>query len=303
MVRKVTRGPHEVVDTGRFAWVMIWQMAEAPDEREPATPVDDGFHDTTSDQRDGSDDRPASGDDAVEPGPGGDGPGDQVEIPTSPATLTDAAIGFLAGLLGSTFLGAITFQFVGDGDTLVITAASLVGLWAGLLWAARRASSRRGSGSVSRDFGLRITPGDIGLGLLGGFGVQSIVALMYMPFSELNSELSAPARSLAEQAPSGASLVVLTTLVVAGAPLVEELFFRGVLLGALRRFGVAVAILVSSVAFALVHFGQLLAMPAFVVLGVVLGIFAVARKRLGAAIVTHATFNAITMAVLLAPTP
>lgn len=225
----------------------------------------------------------------------------QPEAAASPATLADAAIGFLVGLLASTFLGGLVFTIAGEDSELAVTAASLVGLWIGLTWSAVRASRKRGTGSVRRDFGVSVTWGDLWLGLLGGIGVQSIVAVMYLPFSELNEELSAPARELAEQAPDRAGLLALSALVVIGAPLVEEIFFRGVLMGALKRLGLAVAVVVSAVAFAFVHFGQLLAMPAFVVLGVVLGLLTLGRGRLGAAIVTHATFNAITMAVLLFP--
>jgi len=217
--------------------------------------------------------------------------------------LGDAAVGFLAGLLAAVVFGEIAAEVLGTDQPLMITAAGLIGLWAGLYWAAQRASSKRGTGSVFRDFGVRFTAGDLGIGLAAGFLVQFAVALMYLPFSDLNSELSAPARSLTEQAPGDGAMILLTVLVVAGAPFIEELFFRGVLLGALRRFGTAIAVLGSAVAFSLVHFGQLLAMPAFVLLGVVLGTLAVWRGRLGAAIVTHATFNAITMAVLLAPGP
>ena len=230
-----------------------------------------------------------------------DDAGEQPEPPASPATLMDAAIGFVVGILASTLLGAAVYLVVGEGSELAVTAASLVGLWMGLLWSAVRASRKRGTGSMRRDFGISITWGDLWLGLLGGIGVQSIVALMYMPFSELNSELSAPARSLADQAPDRAALIALSALVVIGAPLVEEIFFRGVLMGALKPLGSAIAVLVSAVAFAFVHFGQLLAMPAFVVLGVVLALLAMGRRRLGPAIVTHATFNGITMAVLLFP--
>ena len=219
----------------------------------------------------------------------------------SPATLGDAAVGFVVAILASTFLGALVFTVAGEDSELAVTAASLVGLWIGLMWSAIRASRKRGTGSVRRDFGVKITWGDLWLGLLGGIGVQSIVAVMYLPFSELNEELSAPARELAEQAPDRAGRIALSVLVVIGAPLVEEIFFRGVLMGALKRVGLAIAVLVSAVAFALVHFGQLLAMPAFVVLGVVLGLLTLGRRRLGPAIVTHATFNAITMAVLLFP--
>jgi len=221
--------------------------------------------------------------------------------PASPATLADAILGFLVGILASTLFGGAVVVALGEDAQLAVTAASLVGLWVGLLGSAVWASRRRGTGSMRRDFGISITWGDLGLGLLGGIGVQSIVSLMYLPFSELNSELSRPARSLAEQAPDRAGLLALSALVVIGAPLVEEIYFRGVLMGALKRLGSAIAVLVSAVAFAFVHFGQLLAMPAFVVLGVVLGLLALGRKRLGPAIVTHATFNGITMAVLLFP--
>lgn len=230
-----------------------------------------------------------------------DAPVEVESPPSSPATLTDAAIGFLVGILASTFLGALVFTVVGEDGQLAVTAASLLGLWIGLLWSALRASRKRGTGSLREDFGLRVTWGDLVIGVLAGIGVQMLVALMYAPFSELNSELSAPARSLAEQAPDRAGLLALSAMVVIGAPLVEEIFFRGVLMGALRRLGTAVAVLVSAVAFAFVHFGQMLAMPAFVVLGVVLALLTVARGRLGPAIVTHATFNGITMAVLLFP--
>lgn len=229
-------------------------------------------------------------------------PGRVVAEPiSSPATLMDAAVGFFVGILASTFLGALVYTIVGDDSELAVTAASLIGLWIGLLWSAIRASRKRGTGSMRRDFGISVTWGDLWLGLLGGIGVQSIVAVMYLPFSEINSELSAPARELADQAPNRAGLFALSALVVIGAPLVEEIFFRGVLMGALKRLGSAIAVLVSAVAFAFVHFGQLLAMPAFVVLGVVLALLVLGTRRLGPAIVTHATFNAITMAVLLFP--
>lgn len=225
---------------------------------------------------------------------------DEAEPRPFPATLADAAIGFLVGLLGSTLLGALVFVVLGDDSELAVTGASLIGLWIGLVWAATRASRKRGTGSIRRDFGVSITWGDLWLGLLGGAGVQSIVAVMYLPFPELNDELSAPARELAGQAPDRAGLLALSALVVIGAPMFEEIFFRGMLLGALRRLGSPVAVLVSAVAFSLSHFGQFLAVPAFVVLGVVLALFTLGRGRVGPAIVTHATFNAITMAVLLA---
>lgn len=282
------------VPRGSTAWVSIWPMAHDPAGPADPSPSDAGAVPAGTDPV-SADQESVHSDEDLSDSDGGAAPA------PSPATFGDAALGFFAGLLASVAFGGVAAAALGTDQPLMITAASLIGLWAGLYWAAQRSSSRRGSGSVFADFGIRFTPGDIGIGLAAGLLVQILVALMYLPFSELNSELSAPARSLTEQAPGDGALILLTVLVVVGAPFIEELFFRGVLLGALRRFGAAIAVLGSAVAFSLVHFGQLLAMPAFVLLGVVLGTLAVRRGRLGAAIVTHATFNAITMAVLLAP--
>ena len=220
--------------------------------------------------------------------------------PLNPGSLVHAAVGCLAGMTLGIVLAQITLAFRPDSDDLWVTAAVLVGLWIGLLGAAFWASRTRGTGSMTRDFGVRVTWGDLGLGLLAGLAVQILVALMYSPFSEVDSELSAPARDLAQQAPDRLAQAVLTVLIVGGAPFVEEIFFRGLLLGALRRLGTAVAVIVSAAAFALVHM-QPLAIPALTVLGIVLALMTVGRRRLGAAIVTHATFNGITMAVLLFP--
>ena len=222
-----------------------------------------------------------------------------VDTPT-PGSLVHAAVGCLSGMFLGVVLAQITLAISPDADDLWITACVLVGLWIGLLGATLWASRRHGSGSVARDFGVRITWSDVGLGLVAGVAVQILVAVMYAPFSEVESELSAPARELAQQAPDRMAQIVLTILIVGGAPFVEEVFFRGLLMGALRRLGTAVAVIVSSAAFALVHV-QPLAIPALTFLGVVLALLTVARRTLGAAIATHATFNAITMAVLLFP--
>lgn len=97
-------------------------------------------------------------------------------------------------------------------------------------------------------------------------------------------------------------LAVVLAAVVA-APIAEELLFRRVILGWLdRRFpspGGATAILSSGILFGLAHFGQGLAWLPLVVLGVVLGELARRRGTLLPAILLHALFNGVSVALLL----
>jgi uncharacterized protein len=93
---------------------------------------------------------------------------------------------------------------------------------------------------------------------------------------------------------------VLAVLVIVGAPIVEELYYRDLLLRAVeRRSSSNVGIAVSATLFALAHF-EPLQFPALLVFGVILGVLAVRYGRLGPSIFAHATFNAVTMAVLIA---
>ena len=89
------------------------------------------------------------------------------------------------------------------------------------------------------------------------------------------------------------------------APLVEELLFRGVLLRALlRKFDPPVAVLVSALVFALVHYigdpHTLPFLPALAGLGAVLAVTAVRTGDLSASIFIHAGFNLTTTVLFLA---
>ena len=98
----------------------------------------------------------------------------------------------------------------------------------------------------------------------------------------------------------GGGFIALTIVVVVGAPVVEELFFRGLVLRSLqRRFGDTWAVVGSAVVFGVAHF-EPLQLPALVALGVILGVMAVSTKRLGPSIFAHAGFNLVTMIALAA---
>jgi len=106
-------------------------------------------------------------------------------------------------------------------------------------------------------------------------------------------------------------LFVVIFFVVVGAPLAEELLFRGFIMRYLEKFfGVVFAVVASSIIFAIPHWqpdaswqesAVLLGALAFV--GLVLAIGAMVTKRLGAAIIAHALFNATgTFVTLFWPT-
>ncbi len=189
-------------------------------------------------------------------------------------------------------------------QTLGVVVAGLLGLWAGLGGSAVVASRIRGSGRLAEDFGLRLRPWpDIPVGVLIGAASQYLlVPALYLPLRpfvhHLDERLGQPAHQLTKGA-SGTGFVILAVLVTVGAPLVEELYFRGLVLrsfdkllvGLGPRLGPAVSVVSTALLWGLAHAQslQLLGLAGF---GVVLGYLAHRSGRLGPGLVAHATFNA-----------
>jgi len=96
----------------------------------------------------------------------------------------------------------------------------------------------------------------------------------------------------------------LIGLVAAGAvlaPLGEELLFRGIVFGGLRRYGLVISTLVSAVLFGLAH-GINVVLPAAIVLGVLNALLYHRSRSIWPSIVSHAVNNTIvfvTVAILL----
>jgi membrane protease YdiL (CAAX protease family) len=127
-----------------------------------------------------------------------------------------------------------------------------------------------------------------------------LIPLLYLPFEHfdrhLSRQLSQPAQQDTAAAHNVGTAAVLVLLLAVGAPLVEELFFRGLLLRALLgRTPPSVAVVASALLFALAHFeaAQFAGLAAF---GVVLAVLAWRTGRLTLGIGAHAAFN--TVAVL-----
>ena len=102
-------------------------------------------------------------------------------------------------------------------------------------------------------------------------------------------------------------IVGVIFLVVVGAPLAEELLFRGLILRVLQKsLGGVFAVVISSILFAIPHWQAdaswqetIVLLSALATVGLVLGAGAVVTNRLGPAIIAHFVFNAIGTVVTL----
>lgn len=210
-------------------------------------------------------------------------------------------LGFTASSLVSGVLIAATAGF-DEALPLWVIALGQVPLWLGLVGGPVWVSRVQGSGNLVRDFRLRARPVDVPVGLAVGLVTQVVlVPLLYelVVFPLVGRrDVSAPARELTSQA-TGWGVALLFVIVVLGAPVVEELFFRGLVLDALlARMHTVAAVVASSLVFAAVHL-QLLQLPALVLFGVATALLRLRTGRLGPPIAAHVGFNAWTVVVLV----
>lgn len=204
--------------------------------------------------------------------------------------------------LASGIWAAASGQPAGTTSSYGGEIVGLLGLWLGLAGAAVVVAAPRGG--LRRLYGLELRPVDIPIGVVVGLVCQfPMVWVLYLPVHLLAPKtyrhLGDAANELTKVA-HGAGFVLLGILIAVAAPVVEELFFRGLFQRSMgARYPVPVAIATSSLFFGLAHFEalQLLALVAF---GVVLGIMAHRTGRLGPGIVAHVTFNAATVVLLAA---
>lgn len=211
-------------------------------------------------------------------------------------------MGFAAGLLMASLATAIAEAEAhyrrGAPLPVAVIGADVGGLWVGLVAASLWASRRHGRGSLRGDFGLRFRwRSDLLVGVAVGLACQfALLPLLYLPLEALDPalrhQLGRPAEQDIGAAHGAVAVAALLLLLAVGAPLVEELFFRGLLLrGLLGRLPAPLAILLSGVLFGLAHFEavQLLGLAVF---GIVLGTLAWRTGRLGPSVAAHAAFNA-----------
>jgi len=153
--------------------------------------------------------------------------------------------------------------------------------------------------SLREGFGLRVAPTDL-LGIPLGIVTQLVlVRAVYVPLEAIWPDtftldrIEESARTLYDSASGSTSgIIALVLLVTVGAPLVEELMYRGLLQPAMvRRFGVLLGMPMVAMWFALIHF-QPVGIPGLFVVGLVLGLCQLRSQALGLPIMTHLAFNA-----------
>jgi len=157
------------------------------------------------------------------------------------------------------------------------------------------------------DLGFRLTWSDVGWGVLAGFvGLlfAGIVALITQAIAgDFSSAAGDVALELRDDGPFW-TLLLFAVMIMVGAPIVEEIAFRGLLFNALRKKGVGtvLTIVISAVAFSAFHFEPIrffLLLP----IGLVYGWVRWKTGSLGAAMVAHGVNNAPAALVLLVGIP
>jgi membrane protease YdiL (CAAX protease family) len=211
------------------------------------------------------------------------------------------AVGWGVGmvLIAPSILAALGVD--GDDYTVAQLAAATGAAWLVMVAALAFTSRRYGTGHPGHDFvehyGLRFRPIDLVGVPVGVVGQLAIVPLVYMPLRAIwsdtfsKSELEERARDLADKA-SGWAIVLLVIVVVIGAPLVEELVYRGLLQRSMSaRLGVVPGLAIMSIWFALMH-PTPVEWPGLAVAGALFGAGLALTGRIGPSILTHAAFNA-----------
>lgn len=214
---------------------------------------------------------------------------------TAPAGV-GAAVGQAAGQASQNLALAISVP-----PPLWITALMQLPLWLGLAAIPIWFATKRGRGVVV-ELGLRVKLRDAPIGLAIGVASQLLMvpALYWVVFKLIgDKDISAAARELTDRATDPLSIILVFLIVGIGAPIAEEIYFRGM---AQRIFGRKLrpewAILAAAAFFAGSHL-QPLQFPALLVFGIIMGVLAWKSGRLGLSIWAHVGFNVVAAASLV----
>lgn len=222
--------------------------------------------------------------------------------------LGDAALGFVLANVLAILLAPLAYWATGqsldtDMSRVPLSTVALMQVpYSGfMLAAALYASWRKGHGPVT-DFRIYMRWLDVPLGVVLGVLTQYGAALLYLPLvrwtSVTSQELEKPARELTDRA-HGGGVFLLFVVVAVVAPIVEEIFFRGLILRSLeRRMTTNWAIVVSAALFGAAHL-EPLQFPALFVFGLVAAVLATRSGRLGPGIWAHVAFNAVAVVNLV----
>ena len=218
-------------------------------------------------------------------------------------TVGVAVFAWLLAYIAALPLQGILISITGHGGEksdswpISLTVLSVLCLWIPFVVALVVVSRRWGQGRFGTDFKVRLGWIDMA-GLPIGIASQLLlVPLIYWPLQRIwpdafsSDEIEQRARELWDKA-HGGWIVVLVLVVALGAPIIEELVYRGLILQALQsRLNDWVALIISAAWFALIHL-QPVELPGLFAFALVLGICFQRTGRLGMAVMAHIGFNA-----------
>ena len=184
------------------------------------------------------------------------------------------------------------------------TAVAVSAMWAVFLFALPRYLPYEDQSlreSSRQWFSTRSVAIGIPLGVASQYILMNIVnwpLTQLFPDAFSNEEISQRATDLTNTAP-GAWKLVLILVVVVGAPIVEEIVYRGGVQTHLQRtVGTGTALIGTSVLFALIHMSPI-EFPGLFAFALVLGYARLRSGTLGLSIVTHMAFNAAGLVLVL----
>jgi membrane protease YdiL (CAAX protease family) len=215
--------------------------------------------------------------------------------------VTGAIVGIGAAATGLA-PGAFAQQYAG-----ILGIAGLLGSWVAVISFLLLIVHLKGSGSLRRDLGFSFSWWDPLIGFGGAIVVITLNGLIQVV---INALTGAPPASNSEAIFGGVMddkvlLVAMSLMASIGAPIVEELLFRGLALRAIeKRFGAVAGILGSSVLFGALHFDPSTVSVAALIAGIsmyglVFSLLTRWWQRLGPSIFAHIWVNTIATSVLL----
>lgn len=236
--------------------------------------------------------------------------------PAAPVTLIDAVRLYQAGLwtkrplrgfnwwFGDAFIMIVLYfvfgiaAFIAVGGAAEPTGWAVIAIqaapWIALVGWPAVLTYWRGNG-IFIDLGLRWRWSDIGWGLLYGFAALVVAIIIGAITTMIQGEFSSAAGDVGESlAQNPAVLIAFVICVVIGAPIAEEIAFRGMIFTSLAKFKMwpILTVIMSAAIFALFH-GEPVRFPLLFGIGLVLGLARWHTGSVTTAIVAHMVNNAV----------
>lgn len=217
---------------------------------------------------------------------------------------------WLVAFVTANFASLVVLVITGNGDSSTSDISTLdLALSATAMWIVYLFATTQFLSVTWRNFrstiGATFLRRDVIIGIPLGIASQLVlVNAVNWPLSRLFpdsfsfDEVSKRATDLVDEA-SGGWIILLGLVVIVGAPIVEEIVYRGVVQpGLVASWGRSAGILVTAALFAAIHM-QPIEFPGLFVFALVLGWARHSTGTIGMSIVTHMAFNTTGLALVL----